>query len=104
MQAFICPDPNFKSQNPNIVGVGRDLQGSSNPTSLLKQGHLQQAVQDYKIQVDCFKPGKHIFNVTTTIKKIQTTYFVSISQLPLACWNHWAIRKDISSGKTDLRE
>jgi len=29
-----------------MVGVGRDLCGSSSPTLLLKQGHLQQAVQD----------------------------------------------------------
>jgi len=29
-----------------MVGVGRDLCGSSNPTALSKQGHLQQAAQD----------------------------------------------------------
>ena len=29
-----------------MVGVGRDLCGSSSPTHLPKQGHLQQAVQD----------------------------------------------------------
>jgi len=29
-----------------MVGVGRDLGGSSSPNSLLKQGHLQQAAQD----------------------------------------------------------
>jgi len=29
-----------------MVGVGRDLCGSSSPTPLLKQGHLQQAAQD----------------------------------------------------------
>ena len=29
-----------------MVGVWRDLCGSSNPTPLLKQGHLQQAAQD----------------------------------------------------------
>jgi len=29
-----------------MVGVGRDLWGSSSPTPLLKQGHLQQAAQD----------------------------------------------------------
>ena len=27
-------------------GVGRDLCGSSSPTPLLKQGHLQQAAED----------------------------------------------------------
>ena len=29
-----------------MLGVGRDLCGSSSPTSLPKQGHLQQAAQD----------------------------------------------------------
>jgi len=27
-----------------MVGVGRDLRGSSSPTPLPKQGHLQQAI------------------------------------------------------------
>jgi len=35
-----------KSQNHRVVGVRRDLWGSSSPTPLLKQGHLQQAAQD----------------------------------------------------------
>jgi len=34
------------SQNHRVVGVGRDLCGSSSPTLLPKQGHLQQAAQD----------------------------------------------------------
>jgi len=34
------------SQNHRMVGVGRDLWGSSSPTPLPKQGHLQQAAQD----------------------------------------------------------
>ena len=34
------------SQNHRMVGVGRDLWGSSSPTPLTKQGHLQQAAQD----------------------------------------------------------
>jgi len=39
-----------ESQNHRIVGVGRDLCGSSSPTLLLKQGHLQQAAQDKMIK------------------------------------------------------
>jgi len=35
-----------ESQNHRMVGVGRDLCGSSHPTPLPKQGHLQQATQD----------------------------------------------------------
>ena len=34
------------SQNHRMVGVGRDLCGSSSPTPLPKQGHLQQAAED----------------------------------------------------------
>jgi len=34
-----------ESQNHRMVGVGRDLCGSSSPTLLPKQGHLQQAAQ-----------------------------------------------------------
>ena len=36
----------LKSQNHRMVGVGRDLCGSSSQTPLPKQGHLQQAAQD----------------------------------------------------------
>jgi len=35
-----------ESQNHRMVEVGRDLCGSSSPTPLPKQGHLQQAAQD----------------------------------------------------------
>ena len=35
-----------ESQNHRMLGVGRDLCGSSSPTPLPKQGHLQQAAQD----------------------------------------------------------
>jgi len=35
-----------ESQNHSMAGVGRDLCGSSSPTLLPKQGHLQQAVED----------------------------------------------------------
>jgi len=40
------PHPTWPSQNHRIVGVGRDLWGSSSPAPLPKQGHLQQAAQD----------------------------------------------------------
>jgi len=35
-----------RSQNHRMLGVGRNLCGSSSPTPLPKQGHLQQAAQD----------------------------------------------------------
>jgi len=37
---FSC-EIQFRLQNHRIVGVGRDLCGSSSPTPLPKQGHLQ---------------------------------------------------------------
>jgi len=40
-----------ESQNHRMVGVGRDLCGSSSPTLLPKQGHPQQAAQDL-VQAD----------------------------------------------------
>ena len=43
----VGPSPDgSKSQNHRMVGVGRDLCGSSSPPLLPKQGHLQQAVED----------------------------------------------------------
>jgi len=42
--------PTLRSNNHRMLGVGRDLCGSSSPTPLPKQGHLQQAAQD-RIQV-----------------------------------------------------
>jgi len=39
------------SQNHRMVGAGRDLCGSSSPTTLPKQGHLQQAAEDL-VQAD----------------------------------------------------
>ena len=45
-----------------MVGVGRDLCGSSSPTLLLKQGHPEQAVQDL-VQVGLVEsPSLEIFN------------------------------------------
>jgi len=41
-KSFITvPDRITESQNHRMVGVGRDLCGSSSPTLLPKQGHLQ---------------------------------------------------------------
>jgi len=34
------------TESHRMLGVGRDLWGSSSPMPLLKQGHLQQAAQD----------------------------------------------------------
>jgi len=39
------------AQNHRTVGVGRDLWGSSSPTPVPKQGHLEQAAQDH-VQAD----------------------------------------------------
>ena len=45
-RSYTCISQNHRiteSQNHRMVGVGRDLCGSSSPTLLPKQGHLQQA-------------------------------------------------------------
>ena len=41
-----CCPPASSIQNHRMVGVGRDLCGSSSPTVLPKQGHPEQAAQD----------------------------------------------------------
>ena len=40
-----------KSQNHRMFGVGRDLCGSSSPTPLPKQGHLQQAKCETQVRM-----------------------------------------------------
>jgi len=42
-----------------MVGVGRDLCGSSSPTPLLKQGHLQQAT--FLFQLDDLRAISSLF-------------------------------------------
>jgi len=51
IQVFAMRDPisvlwSHRSQNHRMLGIGRNLYGSSSPTPLLKQGHLQQTAQD----------------------------------------------------------
>jgi len=63
---------NSESQNHRIVGVGRDLCGSSSPTLLPKQGHLQQAAQDslllgdpqVSLRLQSKSPGKYSYQLT----------------------------------------
>ena len=43
---LICLMVKYRTQNHRMVQVGRDLSGSSSPTLLPKQGHLQWAAQD----------------------------------------------------------
>ena len=45
-QCWVERKDHFLSQNHRTVGVGRDLCGSSSPTRLPKQGHLEQAAED----------------------------------------------------------
>jgi len=45
--AWFCSIPDSPCKDYHkMVGIGRDLCGSSSPTPLPKQGHLQQAAQD----------------------------------------------------------
>jgi len=49
-----------------MVGAGKDLWGSSSPTPLPKQSHLQQAAQDLvhfeltSVCLDCSDPGPQL--------------------------------------------
>jgi len=43
---YSCLDTFGGSQNHRMLEVGRDLCGSSSPTPVPKQGHLEQAAQD----------------------------------------------------------
>ena len=45
-QAVLVSPRITESQNHRMAGFGRDLWGSSSPTPLPKQGHLQQVAQD----------------------------------------------------------
>jgi len=43
-----------------MVGIGKDLWGSSSPTPLPKQGHLQQAAQDLvQAGLECLQRRRH---------------------------------------------
>ena len=56
-RAQACPAASVfsVSQNHGMVVVGRELCGSSSPTLLPKQGHLQQAAQDLgMVKEQCF--------------------------------------------------
>ena len=47
-----------ESQNNRMLGVGRDLCGSSSPIPLPKQGHLEQAAQHcICLNLTAFKDG-----------------------------------------------
>jgi len=52
VQFVALADSVQESQNHRIVVVGRDLCGSSSPTLLPKQGHLQQAAQDLEGRIN----------------------------------------------------
>jgi len=48
-----------ESQNHRMVGVGRDLCGSSSPTLLPKQGHPEQAAQDLvQVRLEYLQRGR----------------------------------------------
>jgi len=46
LETVLAAPSSCKKSGHRMVGVGRDLCGSSSPTLLPKQGHLQQAAQD----------------------------------------------------------
>ena len=88
------------SQDHRMVGVGRDLCGSSSPTPLTKQGHLKQAAQDLgqvgfeylqrsrlhnpsgqPVPVLCHPPSKEVLYVQMELPVLQ---FMPIAPCPVA--------------------
>jgi len=59
--------PSSLSQNHRIVGVGRDLCGSSSPTLLPKQGHLILNFF-FHLTACSFHPDIYLFIFTNAIK------------------------------------
>jgi len=65
-----------ESQNHRMLGFGRDLCGSSSPTPLPKQGHLEQAAQKFSLMFTwnflCFSlcPLPLVLSLGTTEKSL----------------------------------
>jgi len=52
---YLSPLLITESPNHRMFGVGRDLCGSSSPTLLPNQGHLQQVAQDLvQVGLECW--------------------------------------------------
>jgi len=104
MPAILCIAMSW-SQNHNMVEFERDLYGSSSPSPLPKQGHLQQAAQDL-IQVGLeYLQGSRLHNLPgqpvpvlrhpqskEVLPRVQmellTLQFVPIAPCPVA-GHHW---------------
>jgi len=68
-----------------MVGVGRDLCGSSSPTLLPKQGHLQQAVEDL-VQVGIFEAAR-LFLKILSLSYLGKPFLSSSSKLKVNVWD-----------------
>ena len=96
-----------ESQNNRIFGVGRDLCGSSSPTTLPKQGHLQQAAQDI-VQAGLSPEKETCSSVPSPSEgrsssscSDRTSYASVCSRCPLTC--HWALLKRVWPHPPDTR-
>jgi len=69
-----------ESQNHRMFEVGRDPCGSSSPTPLPKQGHLQQAAQDL------VQPGLEYLQRRTIMGAIRQTFSRSWLCYGYHCW------------------
>jgi len=68
-------------QNHRMFGVVRDLCGSSSPTPLTKQGHLEQ-VNSYWNSSKCFKNKGKDANITS---------FYSVNRENRKVWSKWGL-------------
>jgi len=76
-----------QSQNHRMVGVGRDLCGSSSPTPLPKQGHLEQAILPitvflFKLFFFFFSPLSRKLKKYFGISSVQQTKIMAVQILP----------------------
>ena len=84
------------SQNHRMFGVGRDLCGSSTPSVLPKQGHLQQAAQDLVQAGLEYLQRRRLHNLSgqpVPVLRHRTSSASVCSHCPLSC--RWAPLKRV---------
>ena len=71
-------------QNHRMAGVGRDLCGSSSPTLLSKQGHLQQASPHLQLynKLGALLQWRHLCHTPTSLVAPQQAVLSSYHYLP----------------------
>ena len=81
------------SQNHRMVGVGRDLCGSSSPNPLPKQGCLQQAAQDLVQAGLLYLQRRRLHNLPgQPVPGLCHPHSeMSAARSPVLCWQRWVL-------------